>query len=115
LFDYPGNLPNRNVVPEALAWKKMGRTSGPAVSDLYVEDASFLRLDYASVGYTFKTESIDWIENLNVSVQGNNLFTLTKYSGIDPETNVDGLAFGIDQYNVYPKTRSISFGVSATF
>ncbi len=115
LFDYPGNLPNRNVVPEALAWKEMGRTSGPAVSDLYVEDASFLRLDYLSLGYTLNTENFKWIENLKLSVSGNNLFTLTKYSGLDPETNVDGLAFGIDQYNVYPKTRSFSFGISATF
>ncbi|WP_025006801.1 SusC/RagA family TonB-linked outer membrane protein, partial [Marinilabilia salmonicolor] len=115
LFDYPGDFPARNVVSEALVWDKMGRKSGPAVSDLYVEDASFIRLDYLSLGYTLKTNTVDWMENVKFSLTGNNLFTLTGYSGLDPETSVNGLAFGIDQYNVYPKTRSFSFGISATF
>ncbi|MGM0376817.1 MAG: TonB-dependent receptor domain-containing protein, partial [Bacteroidota bacterium] len=115
LFDYPGDLPNRNVVPEAKEWYQAGRSSGPAVSDLYVEDASFIRLDYLSLGYNLNTDRIDWLKGLQFSLSGNNLFTLTGYTGLDPETNVDGLAFGIDQYNTYPKTRSISFGVSANF
>ncbi|MFW6267950.1 MAG: SusC/RagA family TonB-linked outer membrane protein, partial [Marinilabiliaceae bacterium] len=115
LFDYPGDLPNRNVVPEAKEWYHAGRSSGPAVSDLYVEDASFLRLDYLSLGYSLNTDRIDWLKGLKFSLSGNNLFTLTGYTGLDPETNVDGLAFGIDQYNTYPKSRSFSFGVSANF
>lgn len=115
LFDYNGNLPNRNVLPEAIKWYEAGRVSGPAVSDLYVEDASFLRLDYVSLGYRFDLNNVDWIRSLQLSVSGNNLFTLTKYTGLDPETSIDGMAFGIDQYNTYPKTRSVSFGISATF
>ena len=115
LFDFPGNLPNRNVVPEAIDWYKAGRISGPSVSNIYVEDASFLRLDYVSLGYRLDTDNISWLKNLQFSVSGNNLFTLTKYTGLDPETKIDGMAFGIDQYNTYPKARSVSFGVSATF
>ncbi len=36
-------------------------------------------------------------------------------AGIDPETTMDGTAYGIDQYNVYPKTRSLSIGINASF
>ena len=57
----------------------------------------------------------NWVRDLSVFVSANNLFTLTGYTGVDPETKIDGLAFGIDKYNVYPKTRSLTLGVRATF
>ena len=114
-FDYPGLLPNLNAMPEALDWHAQGRTSGPAVSDIYVEDASFLRLDYVSLGYKFNLRNDKIFKDLKMNISGNNLFTLTNYSGVDPETSLDGLAYGIDQYNVYPKARSYTFGISATF
>lgn len=114
-FDYPGLLPNLNALPEAIEWYEKGRTSGPAIADIYLEDASFLRLDYLSLGYKFNLKKDNVFKDLKLNVSGNNLFTLTNYSGIDPETSVSGLAYGIDQYNVYPKARSFTFGVSATF
>lgn len=114
-FDYPGLIPNLNALPDAVDWYRQGRTSGPTVADIYVEDASFVRLDYFSVGYKFNINKTSWIKDLKLSLAGNNLFTITGYSGLDPETRVDGLSYGIDQYDVYPKTRSFSFGVSATF
>ena len=55
------------------------------------------------------------VKRFTVFASANNIFTLTKYSGVDPETTMDGLAYGIDQYNVYPKTRSVTFGFKATF
>ena len=114
-FDYPGNIPNLNGAPEAIDWYNKGRTTGPAVADIYVEDASFLRLDYLSVGYNFKTENIKLFKNLRAYVASNNLITFTGYSGVDPETSIDGISFGVDQYNVYPKTRTFTFGINATF
>ena len=114
-FDYPGNLPSLNAVPEAIDWYDQERTSTPTVADFYVENASFLRLDYISVGYDFNMKSVKWVQNLRLYVASNNTFTITGYSGIDPETSIDGLSFGIDQYNVYPKTRSLTFGLNATF
>ncbi|PLX24007.1 MAG: hypothetical protein C0597_00415, partial [Marinilabiliales bacterium] len=99
----------------ALDWEEQGRTTSSTVTDLYVEDGSFVRLDYLSLGYTFSTDNIEWLRNLKVYVASNNLFTITGYSGIDPETKIDGLAYGIDQYNVYPKTRTFTFGINATF
>ena len=115
-FDVPGNMPSLNGLPDAIDWYDKGRTD-PAVNiaDIYLEDASFLRLDYISLGYKFNTSKLDWISNLKVFVVANNLLTITGYSGVDPETYMDGLAFGIDQYNVYPKTRTITFGINASF
>jgi iron complex outermembrane receptor protein len=115
VFDNPGNLPDLNALPEAVDWYERGRTSGPTISDLYLEDGSFVRLDYASFGYTFNTSKIDFLQSMKVYVASNNLFTITDYSGVDPETSIDGLAYGIDQYNVYPKTRTFTFGINATF
>ncbi|MGC9341841.1 MAG: SusC/RagA family TonB-linked outer membrane protein [Bacteroidales bacterium] len=115
MFDYPGEFPTLNRLPEAIDWYNEGRVSPPQVSDLYVEDASFLRLDYISLAYDLNTSNLSWMQGLKVFVAGNNLFVLTNYSGIDPETSINGLSFGIDQYNTYPKTRSVSIGVNATF
>jgi TonB-dependent starch-binding outer membrane protein SusC len=114
-FDYPGLIPNLNALPDAVDWYAQGRTTGPATADIYLEDATFLRLDFLSVGYSINVSKTNWIKLLKLSVTGNNLLTLTNYSGIDPEPTVSGLSSGIDQYNVYPKARTFTFGVTATF
>jgi len=114
-FDNPNNLPDLNALPSAIDWYKEGRTQGPQISDYYLEDASYLRMDYLSVGYNFNMEQYGFMKKLKVYVASNNLFTITGYSGIDPETRIEGLAYGIDQYNVYPKTRTFTFGINALF
>ncbi len=114
LLDSP-DLPSLNAAPSALDWESQGRISGATVADIYVEDASFLKLDYLSLGYNFDTEKLKWLSNLKVYFASNNLLTITGYSGVDPETKVDGTSFGIDYFNVYPKTRTFTFGINATF
>lgn len=114
-FDNPGNIPNLNGFSSAVDWYNQDRKTPVQVSDQYVEDASFLRLDYISLGYEFDMKEVPWFQRLKVYFASNNLFVLTGYSGIDPETSVSGLSFGVDQYNVYPKTRTFTFGVNATF
>jgi len=114
-FDYPGNLPSLNAVPEAIDWYEQDRETGATIADFYVEDASFLRLDFVSLGYDFNMSNVKWVQKFRLYIASNNLFTVTGYSGIDPETSIDGLAFGIDQYNVYPKTRTLTFGLNVTF
>ncbi|MFC2104555.1 SusC/RagA family TonB-linked outer membrane protein [Bacteroidota bacterium] len=114
MMDSP-DLPSLNAAPSALGWEELGRISGPTVADIYVEDASFLKLDYLSLGYNFNTKKLKLFSNLKAYFASNNLLTITGYSGIDPETNVDGTSFGIDYFNVYPKTRTFTFGINATF
>jgi iron complex outermembrane receptor protein len=114
-FDNPGNLLSLNAVPEAIDWYNQGRSSGPSVLDIYVENASFLKLDYVSLAYDFNVSKISWLKKLSIYVSANNIFTITGYSGVDPETTVNGLSFGIDQYNVYPKTRAYTACLKVTF
>lgn len=84
------------------------------LSDRFLENGSYLRLDNATLGYTIRPAG-SAVKNLRLYLTGNNLFVITKYRGIDPEINIGGLTPGIDNNNFYPKTRSLIFGVSATF
>lgn len=96
-------------------------TQSPTFSSLYVEDATFVRLDNLSLGYRVPVKS-NYISNLRVYFAGQNLFTLTNFTGIDPEVryndseNGDGftrnLAPGLERRNTYFTTRSFTFGVS---
>lgn len=77
-------------------------------SDYYMENGSFLKLDNLSVGYNFNNLAKDKIKmRLYATVQ--NLFTITKYSGLDPE-----VFSGIDN-NTYPRPRTFLFGISLTY
>lgn len=82
-------------------------------SNRYIEKGDYIRLDNATLAYTFNKPA-KGISNLRVYVTGNNLLTITKYSGIDPEINQGGIAPGIDYNNFYPKTRTLMFGVNLT-
>ena len=89
------------------------------VSDLWVEDASFLRARNIQLGYTLpaKLTKVAAISRLRLFVQAENAFTLTKYSGCDPEVtggNGFGTEVGIDR-GVYPQARTITFGVNVNF
>ncbi|MNL28621.1 TonB dependent receptor [compost metagenome] len=67
------------------------------------------------MGYTFSTKESKYLKNARLYVSGQNLFTITKYSGVDPEVSLGGLAPGVDNRNYYPKTRSFLLGVKLTF
>jgi TonB-dependent starch-binding outer membrane protein SusC len=105
-------LPDRNVLATALDEYERGLRDNPMVSSYYLEDGSFLRLDNISLGYNFN--NIPGFRKVRLYVASNNVFTLTNYTGIDPEISSTGLSFGLDQYDVYPKTRTITFGVNAS-
>ena len=77
------------------------------VSSIFVEDASYFRLKNVELGYTIK--SIKGIENLRFYISGQNLFTITNYTGLDPET-VDLMDKG-----TYPASTAFLFGVNVKF
>lgn len=89
-------------------------TASPTFSDLYIEDASFIRLDNLQLGYRIPSNS-DWIENINVYFAAQNLFTITNYQGLDPEVRyTDGgnaLIPGLERRNTFIPTRSFTLGV----
>lgn len=78
------------------------------LSDYFVENASFVRCDNITLGYTFESLLED---KLNLRVYGTcqNPFVITKYKGIDPE-----IAGGVDN-NCYPRPVTFNLGVIATF
>lgn len=82
-----------------------------------VEDGSFIRLKTVNLGYNFSNDIIKKIKinNLRLYASAQNLYTLTKYSGLDPE--VDGfrsaLTPGLD-YSSYPRAKTITFGLDIT-
>ena len=85
------------------------------VSSFFVENGSFLRCKLLQLGYTFPKE---WTKSceLRLSVSAQNLFTITNYSGMDPERAALGgvLEAGIDNFG-YPNPRTFLFGVNINF
>jgi iron complex outermembrane receptor protein len=122
---YRGFYENRD--PGSKTWNSVTTdktpyvTSSPRYSSLYVEDASFMRLDNASLGYNLPLKS-NVFSDFRIYVSGQNLFTITDYAGIDPEVRYrdtengdsfqSGLAPGIERRNTYFTTRSYSIGLS---
>ena len=99
---------------------------------MYVEKADFFRLDNLSVGYTFDiSEDNKYIKDVRLSLSGQNLWTITNYTGADPEPaltdrgavdnqgrpsfNPDPLAPGIDRRYNYFSSTTITFGVNINF
>jgi iron complex outermembrane receptor protein len=83
-------------------------------SSRFLENGSYLRLDNATLGYTFRKPAKS-IQSIRLYATGNNLFVITNYSGIDPEVSLSGLTPGIDVSSYYPKIRSFMFGANITF
>ena len=78
------------------------------LSDYFVKDASFIKLDNITLGYTFDKKILK-AASLRFTAGVQNVFVLTKYNGLDPEK-----FNGIDN-NVYPRARTFLFGVNANF
>jgi TonB-linked SusC/RagA family outer membrane protein len=83
-----------------------------------LEDGSYLRLKTVALGYNFPkniSQSLS-MSNLRISLSAQNLFTLTNYTGFDPEVAIRNsvLTPGLD-YSAYPQTRSLFFGINASF
>lgn len=86
-------------------------------SERFLENGSFVKLRQAQLGYTLPGALVKklHIEKLRFYVGGDNLFTITGYSGIDPEFATGSpLNAGIDRH-IYPFTRSYTFGAQLTF
>lgn len=106
-------------------WQKPGDiTDIPKIGDdlkssRFIEDGSFLRLKNVTLSYTFKKDFIGKIrmKSLKAYVSGQNLYTFTTYSGMDPEVNYyanDNVVMGTDFFT-YPQSRVILVGLNIGF
>ena len=121
-----GNYVYNNVASENGVYDRLYRAEGPYLSnvtayvyetnfqsprymsDYYVQEASFFRMDYISLSYLFANISKSRV-SLRISGTVNNAFTITNYSGLDPE-----IFNGIDN-NIYPRPRAYVLGVNLVF
>jgi len=108
------NVQGQNVLKDAYEKHKDIRGE-KELSDYWLEKGNFLKVDVVSLGYTFNRNWIKPLKNLRVYASGRDLFVFTKYSGLDPEVNINGLEPGFEERNAYPKTRTFMFGVQANF
>jgi len=111
-----------NTTDFATEFPNEAPTNSNTVSTRYLEDGDFLRLNNATLSYSVLPERIGLqglVRSLDITLTGQNLFTLTDYSGFDPEVNtgstIDGIqTFGIDRFT-YPSARTFTLGVNLSF
>jgi len=134
-YDSDGAYPDRNQMNLKSGWNRWqkegdiathpkavygNKTASQSGSSRHLEDASYLKMKNLTIGYTIPLR--DWhISNLRIYFSGENLFTITGFSGIDPElpasvtdrktgdSKITGVATSI-----YPQTRKYMFGLSIT-
>jgi len=85
-------------------------------SDYYLEKGDFLRIDNISFGY--RIQDIKFFKSVDAYLSATNLFTLTSYTGLDPEVGSgtgDGLTPGWDRRSFYPRTRIFQVGLNFKF
>lgn len=104
MYDQTGFLKNRLTS----AWKTNFKT-GQYRSSYYVQNASFVRMDNISLGYTFNKLFNDK-QSARVYVTVQNPFVITKYDGLDPEIS----GSGVDN-NIYPRPRVFMLGLNLNF
>ncbi len=86
------------------------------ISDRFVEDGTFLRLNYLQLNYSFDPKKLkNWhMKTLNFYASANNLFCLTKYSGVDPEIGYGGYGVSTDGSKT-PRSKSYTVGLTIGF
>jgi TonB-dependent starch-binding outer membrane protein SusC len=80
------------------------------LSDWYVKDGSYVRVQNITLGYNFSFKAIKWLKRGRVYIDASNLYTFTKFKGYDPEVGTDGIYWG-----GYPRLRKWTFGLDLTF
>jgi TonB-dependent starch-binding outer membrane protein SusC len=129
----------RDVLSQSAVLNEAGEVSNPdakyprldvtdefsrAISSFYVEDGSYVRLRSLQIGYTVPPGRFPGLENVRIYVQGENLFTITGYSGLDPALPASSVssagmdirdqARGIDR-GAYPSNRTFTLGFGVAF
>lgn len=108
-WEKPGDIATHPVA------KYNNTDKGNLASSRFLEDSDFLKLRSLTVGYNFNQLRRYGISNLRVSLSGENLFTVTKYSGVDPELPASGgVVMGTTGASVYPSVRRFSLGINIT-
>ena len=86
------------------------------VTSYYIEDGDYLKLTNMTLGYTYDFKKSAYIKNIRFYGSVDNLFTITKYKGADPELGSNNFwTAGVDSRDKYPTVRSFTVGMNVTF
>jgi len=114
-----GPLENGSNVTTTVFNSNESPANSNAFSSRFIEDASFLRLSNLTIGYTIKSKQIKWLSSARIYATGNNLLVITKYTGFDPEVNINASENGVPSlgmdYTAYPKARTFTLGLNLQF
>lgn len=116
---YPGKLGQANIMP--LRWTPdnpnnqyptLRSIRDLRLSDWFVEDGSYVRLQNLTFGYNFNADKVSLFSAMRLYINATNLYTFTSndFKGYDPEVGLDGVYWG-----GYPRTRSVTLGLNLTF
>ncbi len=110
------NEGDNTMMPRAATTQTKFYTYNYLGSDRFVEDCSFIRLNYANLSYNFPAKSLRSIglSSLRLNFTFNNVFCLTRYSGVDPEGPSAGYGAATDS-NQTPRSRSFTLGLNVSF
>lgn len=114
---YNSWLPDRKNAKVPIVENESNFSNNGVPNSYYMEDGSFLRCKSLILGYTFPNNTLNriGIERLRLYVQAANLFTITKYTGLDPELSGSNTSFGID-YGNYPNSqKNYNIGINLSF
>ena len=105
-----------SYIPRALS-NSLVKNYNTLISDRFIEDGSFLRLNYLQLSYSFDSSLIKkWhLNQLKLYASARNLFCLTKYSGVDPEVAYGGMSISIDGASTPAHARAYTIGVNIEF
>lgn len=85
-------------------------------SDYYLENGSYMKIDNITLGYNFKFKESSLVDRLRIYITGQNLATITGYSGQDPEVDTTSVwSSGIDYCDFYPTVATVLFGLNISF
>lgn len=110
-FSYYENLGKSNLLTSA---EDLGLFTSKYASDLWLEKGDFLRFENLTLGYNLNTQHLKYFSNFRISFTASNLALFTKYTGLDPEININGAnGFGVDG-GIYPRTTTFAVGLNVT-
>ena len=109
---------NKNFLPKNVLYSAITKhkdlNDDCVWSDYYLEKGDYIKLDNVTLGYTLDLNN-KYLKNMRLYLTGQNLFTITSYSGVDPEVNQAGIEAGVDGQGYFPRTRQFSLGLNLVF
>ena len=109
----PMSANNKNVFMKDINGASTTLTQKTQFTDFYLESGTYLKLDNLTVGYTIPFKDNKYIQSMRVYATGQNLLTITSYSGQDPEVNTTSVwNGGIDYCSFYPPVATFLVGLN---